>query len=486
MSVRIVAPSLVVLVGPSASGKSTWAAEHFEPHQVVSSDALRGILGEGEHDLRASTDAFDVLDEIVARRLKRGLLTVVDTLGLEADRRTAWQALAAEYGVLCYAVAFDTSAAECKARNRKRRHQVPAKVLTQQLDTFAATTLDGFADVFAPGEVEIVPPAFAGARDAAERQASEPVALRFGLQLSRFDDIGRLGEIAAAAEEAGFDSIWVMDHFIQIPQVGREWDDMLDGWTTLGYLAGQTGRVTLGTLVTGITYRNVAHVGKLAATLDNLSDGRAVCGVGAGWFEREHTAYAWDFPSLAKRYALLEDALKLFPLMWGPGSPDFEGDAIGTVEAICYPRPVQERIPILVGGSGEQKTLKLVAKYADACNLFGDPDVVRHKISVLHKHCADEGRDPARIEITHLAPALVGEDRRHVEQLLDTHLPTGANRHAYATAANAGTIDDHVGRLRELAEAGVQHAIVALRGVDGSDPVLRMKDVIAAFKPARA
>ena len=218
MSVRIVAPSLVVLVGPSASGKSTWAAEHFEPHQVVSSDALRGMVGEGEHDLRASTDAFDVLDQVVARRLKRGLLTVVDTLGLEPDRRAAWQALAAEHGVPCYAVAFDTSAAECKARNRKRRHQVPAKVLTQQLETFAATTLDGFAGVFAPGPVEIVPAAFAAAPDAAARQASAPVQLRFGLQLSRFDDIGRLGEIASAAEEAGFSSIWVMDHFIQIPR----------------------------------------------------------------------------------------------------------------------------------------------------------------------------------------------------------------------------------------------------------------------------
>ena len=279
----------------------------------------------------------------------------------------------------------------------------------------------------------------------------------------------------------GFDSIWVMDHVIQIPQVGREWDDMLDGWTTLGYLAACTGRVTLGTLVTGITYRNVAHVGKLAATLDNLSNGRAVCGIGAGWFEREHKAYGWEFPPVGQRYELLEDALRLFPLMWGPGSPEFTGDAIGTIEAICYPRPVEERIPILVGGSGEKRTLRLVASYADACNLFGDPDTVRHKIAVLHEHCAHEGRDPSQIEITHLAPALVGEDRRHVEQLVDAHLPAGANRHAYAEAANAGTIDDHIGRLRELAEAGVQHAIVALRGVDAPEPVQRMTDVISAF-----
>lgn len=481
MTVRIVAPSLVVLVGPSASGKSTWAAEHFEQHHVVSSDALRGIVGEGEHDLRASTDAFDVLDEVVARRLKRGLLTIVDTLGLEPDRRATWQTIAREHGVPCYAVAFDTSPAECKARNRKRRHQVPAKVLTQQLETFARSDLDGFDAVFAPGPVEIVPAVFAAAPQAAARQSSLPTTLKFGLQLSRFDDIGRLGEIAAAAEDAGFSSIWVMDHFIQIPQVGREWDDMLDSWTTLGYLAGQTGRTTLGTLVTGVTYRNVAHVGKLAATLDVLSNGRAVCGVGAGWFEREHRAYGWAFPPISQRYALLEDALRLFPLMWGPGSPTFTGGAIGEVEAICYPRPVQERIPILVGGSGELKTLKLVARYADACNLFGDPDTVRNKISVLHKHCADEGRDPAQIEVTHLSPVIVGEDRRHVEQLLDEHTPTGANRHTYAAAVNAGTIDDQIGRCRELADAGVQHAIVAVRDLRGPEALGRMKDVISAF-----
>jgi F420-dependent oxidoreductase-like protein len=439
------------------------------------------MLGEGERDLRASTDAFDVLDEVVVRRLKRGLLTVVDTLGLEPERRSAWQALAAEHSVPSYAVAFDTSAAECKARNRKRRHQVPAKVLTQQIETFAATTLDGFAGVFAPGHVEIVPAAFADAPEAAARQASAPTKLKFGLQISRFDDIPRLGEIACAAEEAGFSSIWVMDHFIQIPQVGREWDAMLEGWTTLAYLAACTGRVTLGTLVTGITYRNVAHVGKLAATLDVLSGGRAVCGIGAGWFEREHKAYGWRFPPIAERYALLEDALRLFPLMWGPGSPEFTGDAIGEIETICYPRPVQEHIPILIGGSGEKRTLKLVARHADACNLFGDPDVVRHKISVLHKHCADEGRDPSQIEVTHLAPAIVGEDRRHVEQLLDEHLPTGANRHAYAASVNVGTVDDHIGRFRELAESGVQHAIVALRDLDGPEPLRRMRDVIAAY-----
>jgi alkanesulfonate monooxygenase SsuD/methylene tetrahydromethanopterin reductase-like flavin-dependent oxidoreductase (luciferase family) len=167
--------------------------------------------------------------------------------------------------------------------------------------------------------------------------------------------------------------------------------------------------------------------------------------------------------------------------MWGPGTPKFTGPAIGEIEAICYPRPVQDRIPILVGGSGERRTLRLVAKYADACNLFGDPPTVRHKVSILHKHCADEGRDPTQIEVTHLAPCLVGEDRRHVEQLIDEHLPSGANRHAYAASVNAGTIEGHIGRFRLLAEAGVQHAIVGLRDLRGPESVTRMRDVISAY-----
>src|SRR5204863_7533790 len=161
----------------------------------------------------------------------------------------------------------------------------------------------------------------------------------FGLQISRFGFPGHpattaatLAQIARAAEQTGFTSLWVMDHFLQIPQVGREWEDMLESYTTLGYLAGVTERIRLGTLVTGITYRNIAHLAKIVATLDVVSGGRAMCGLGAAWFEREHTLYGWDFPTLNRRYALLEDALQLLPLMWGPGSPSFEGRIINVPE----------------------------------------------------------------------------------------------------------------------------------------------------------
>jgi len=257
-----------------------------------------------------------------------------------------------------------------------------------------------------------------------------------------------------------------MDHFLQIPQIGREWEDMLESHTTLGYLAGVTERIRLGTLVTGVAYRNLAHLAKIVATLDVLSGGRAACGLGAGWYEREHRAYGWELPSRAERYARLEDALELLPLMWGPGSPRFEGRTVTVAEAICYPRPVQERIPILVGGSGERRTLRLVARHADACNLFGDPATVRHKLAVLAEHCAAEGRDPAAVAVTHLAPARV--------------LAPGEPR----DGSGAASVEEHVGRYRELAEAGVQTAIVALEDTSGPESVRRFAEVIAAFRPA--
>ena len=188
------------------------------------------------------------------------------------------------------------------------------------------------------------------------------------------------------------------------------------------------------------------------ATLDVLSGGRAECGIGAAWFEREHTAYGWRFPPRAERFALLEDALELLPLMWGKGAPAYEGRTIEVPEAVCYPRPLQERVPILVGGSGERVTLRLVARHADACNLFGDPGTVRRKVEVLHAHCAREGRDPAEVRITNL------------------------------TTADAPSVEDHVGRYRQFAEAGVQTAIVNLPAVPTPEAVRALAPVVGAFK----
>ncbi len=470
----------MVLVGPSGSGKSTWAAEWF-PGRVVAADHLRALVGEGEHDQRAGTDAFAVLDLVLESRLQRGLLTVVDTLGLDRDRRRGYVTLARRHHVPVVAVAFDLPAAECRARNAARAGRpVPAKVLAGQLARWPAVLEeladDGFDAVHPTGPVRIVDRQLVDAPAAARRQQEDPVPLEFGLQIATFQGPGgagaigpRLAAVARAAEDAGFTSLWVMDHFVQIPQVGRHWDEMLDSWTTLGFLAGHTTTATLGTLVTGVTYRNVAHLAKITATLDVLSGGRAVCGLGAAWFEREHKAYGFEFPPVRQRFRLLEDALRLLPLMWGPGAPAFEGSVISVPEAICYPRPIQERIPVLVGGGGEKRTLRLVARYADACNLFGDPAVVRHKLEVLHGHCAAVGRDPADVRVTHLSSACVSDEAPE----------------KVPVRAVVGTAEEHIGRYRELAEAGVQTAMVRLTEPDGTGfdagTVERFGEVVAAF-----
>jgi F420-dependent oxidoreductase-like protein len=276
-----------------------------------------------------------------------------------------------------------------------------------------------------------------------------------------------------------------MDHFRQIPQVGPSWDDMLDSWTALGFVAAATSRIRLGTMVTGITYRNVAHLGKIVATLDVLSGGRAICGVGAAWYEAEHRAYGWDFPPPARRLDLLEDALQLLPLLWGKGSPSFEGKVLQVPEAMCYPRPLQDHIPILVGGSGERRTLRLVARYADACNLFGDAGSVRRKLAALERHCRDVGRDLADISVTQLSTTLVGADAGHLAELIERLRPKRATAERYGRSVNAGTVADQIARFDALAAAGVDVAIVSLPDLGDVGPIERFATIIDAFAEPR-
>jgi F420-dependent oxidoreductase-like protein len=492
-TLNLPSPCVVVLVGPGASGKSTWAATHFPADAIVSSDRLRAVVGTGEDDLAASVDAFALLEEIVRRRLARRLTTVIDTLGLDADRRLGWLAMARQNDLPCVVVAFDTAAAECRERNRLRPKRIPVDVLSSQLRAWAVIRGvlpdEGFDAVLEPRPVRVVPEAFVEAAQAVDRQAKRPTGLRFGLHLGAFTFDGgsaatadRLVEIATAAESVGFDAIYVMDHFRQIPQVGRAWDDFLESYTTLGYLAACTERVRIGALVTGITYRNVGHLGKIIATLDVLSGGRAICGLGLAWFKEEHLAYGWPFPPTVGRYALLEDALQVLPMLWGPGRPAFEGQVLSLPDTTCYPRPVQERVPILVGGGGERRTLRLAAQYADAANVFGDASTVRRKADVLRAHCADVGRDAVEVELTHLSTALVGSDDRHAADLVELLRPRQRDPARYAAAVNAGTVNDHIGRFRELAEAGVQEVMVRLPDLTNSDPLERIARVISAFR----
>ena len=211
---------------------------------------------------------------------------------------------------------------------------------------------------------------------------------------------------ARAAEEAGCGSFTVMDHWFQMEQFAPPQEPMLEGYTTLGFLAGQTNRITLGLLVTGVTYRHPGLLAKTVTTLDVLSGGRAQLGIGAAWYEREHLGLGVPFPPLAERFERLEEALQICRQMWSSDDGPFEGRHYQLAETICSPPPIQRPHPkLLIGGSGERKTLRLVARYGDKCNLFATGlDEVAHKLEVLDRHCEAEGRDRSEVERTVLWP----------------------------------------------------------------------------------
>ena len=292
---------------------------------------------------------------------------------------------------------------------------------------------------------------------------------------------GQLAKIAWRAEDAGFTDLWFMDHFRQIRAVGRPWEDIPEVFTALAYVAGVTTRIRIGALVAGITHRHPVVLGKILATLDVLSGGRAICGLGAAWDEAEHEAYGIEFPPLTYRYDRLEDTLKMLPILWGKGTPAFEGSTFSAKELIAYPRPIQDRIPIMVGGSGEKKTLRLVAQYADAANLFGDPDDVRRKVEVLHQHCADLGRDPSEILVSHLASALAGRDQASLRARVNRLRDRTTSIEDYSQRNNAGLAEDLVGLFRRYSEAGAGHSIVAIPDVSTEDSIEAFGDVIASL-----
>ncbi len=211
-----------------------------------------------------------------------------------------------------------------------------------------------------------------------------------------------LAATARAAEEGGAAQYTLMDHWFQIPGVGEPTEPMLEGYTSLAWIAAQTERIRLGLLVSGVTYRHPGLLAKTVTTLDVLSGGRAQLGLGAAWFEREHDALGVPYPPLAERFERLEEAIQICFQMWSDDDGPYKGKHYELAETLCSPPPLQQPRPtLMIGGSGEKKTLRLVARYADACNLFGDePEAISHKLDVLKAHCDAEGRDYDSIEKT--------------------------------------------------------------------------------------
>ncbi|HEY7011547.1 MAG TPA: LLM class flavin-dependent oxidoreductase [Streptosporangiaceae bacterium] len=478
-------PALVVLVGPAGSGKTFWAGQRYRPQEVVSSDRLRAVVGSGEHDLDASDDAFNLLDHIVAARARRGLTTVIDTLGLEPARRRGYLELAQASRLPAVAVLFRTDPAECRRRNRARGQAVPAPALDGQLrrmrDADEQIPAEGWDLVLHADTAHPEPAHTPGAMTAAAQQRQQPVRLSFILQVSRFgwdsdEPAAWLAAVARNAAEAGLQGIALMDHLIQIPQVGRAWEPIPEPWVTLGMLAGLEPGLRLGTLVTPVTFRAPGILAKTAATLDALSGGRAFCGIGAGWWEREHAAFGLPFPPAAGRLDQLEAAIETLRALWQPGTKAYQGQRVSLPETTCYPRPVSQ-IPIIVGGSGEKRTLRIAAWLGDGCNLPSDLATLDRKLPVLRQHCAEAGRD---IEITVLDIPVIGRDREHAAAIVE-QLRGRVSATAYARQHHAGTADDHIGRYRLLAERGVTTVFVALPDLARPDDVLRLAPVTEAF-----
>ena len=289
--------------------------------------------------------------------------------------------------------------------------------------------------------------------------------MKIGLQIPYFTWAGgppelgpRLAEIAHTADQGGFDSIWVMDHHFQIPFIGAAELDMLEGYTTLGFLAAHTSRVSLGTMVTGVTYRYPGVLVKQVSTLDVLSGGRAWLGIGAAWFEREHLGLGVPFPPLRERFERLEETLQIAHQMWNPDNNGrFEGKHYNLAETLNVPVSLSRPHPrVLIGGRGEKKTLRLVAKYGDAWNIPGaSPEELRQKLEILRGHCEREGRNYNDIEKSVLFVFNPGPNGENTGQVLE-------QLHAYA-------------------EAGAQTVIGSVIGVENIAPVEAMaRDVIPA------
>jgi F420-dependent oxidoreductase-like protein len=228
-----------------------------------------------------------------------------------------------------------------------------------------------------------------------------------------------LAGIAGAAEEAGISDLSVMDHWFQMEAFAPATEPMMEGYTTLGFMAAQTSTIRLGLLVTGVTYRHPGLLAKTVATLDVLSEGRGQLGIGAAWYQREHEGLGVPFPPTADRFEILEETLQICFQMWSDDDGPFKSKHFELAETICNPRPISTpRPPVMIGGSGERKTLRLVARYADACNLFAsEPVELTHKLDVLRRHCDNEGRDYNTITKTMLSRSDPSDPDRLVDEL---------------------------------------------------------------------
>lgn len=265
---------------------------------------------------------------------------------------------------------------------------------------------------------------------------------------------------AVRVDDLGFDSLWLYDHFLSLG--ADETLPVFDGWTGLAALAALTSRARLGVLVTGVTYRNPAILAKMTATLDHISRGRVILGLGAGWHEREHRAYGIEFPSAGDRISMLDEACIVIHGLLNDDVTNYEGSHYALSDAVLFPKPVQRHVPLLIGGGGERKTLRVVARHASLWNAFGTPEVVVGKRAVLDAHCAAVHREPADIEVTVNLGVIVRDTPREVEDRLN-EIGEIASFPDYAASNRPWGPPELVAtRLAEYANAGVSEIIAVM------------------------
>ena len=300
--------------------------------------------------------------------------------------------------------------------------------------------------------------------------------MRCGLQVSYFSWPGApvsigptFRRIAQNAEGAGMSSLWVMDHYFQISMIGPPELDMLEGYTALAFAAAATERIELGTLVTGVTYRHPGILAKTVTTLDVLSGGRAWLGIGAAWNEEEHRGLGVTYPPVAERFQRLEETLQIARRMFDGDETPYAGRHYSLERPLNVPAPLR-RVPMLIGGSGPKKTLRLVAKYADACNLFdAGPEAMAARLAILRGHCDDVGRDPREIEVTALSRLSLGTS--------GAKAPSGETMQS---------VDEAVDRYGRLAEVGLDHLILGM-GNDTDDTAYEhVAELVRQLEPVEA
>ena len=281
---------------------------------------------------------------------------------------------------------------------------------------------------------------------------------------------------ALKAEASGFVSFWLMDHLIQLPMVGAIDEPFLESWTTLAALAAVTSRIRLGTMVSSVGYRNPALLAKMVAGVDIISGGRAILGIGAGWFQTEYHQYGYEFPEQpAVRIRQLDEGIQVIKAMWTQPRATFAGKYFQVKDAILEPKPVQKpHPPILVGGGGEQLTLKVAAKQANMVNWFGPPEVVKHKLEVLARHCDTVGRDVSEIHITKLDTVLLGRQEKDVQQ-------KRIKLHLGDRPFLAGAVQQVIDQIAAFQAVGVQEIILNIPRNDPETLDLLGSEVIPAF-----